>query len=648
TNVDAGSEDLQLVLAPGGTLTGIVADPEGRPLDTFRVDPQSLDGESDRFGHAHFIDVASSDGRFTFEGLPEGTYSVRAEAPEWAPGDVSNLEVSGGRTTDAGVIRLGRGGIVRGVAVDGGGAAVAGATVSVGPSGIWGGRRDAETQSAVDGRFEIRGLAPGRVVVRATHPAYATGVKTGVDVDPGKEPADVKLVLSAGGRIQGVAKMRDGTPLAGANVWVTPERLTEEAPFLHDGGGHARVEADGSFLVERLPDGPVTVRLGSPRDGPFVGDLEQVVRVVEGETTTVAFIVREILVTGRVTRAGAGVPKVRVTVNAGEMPGAPYVPPAPPAGVGPQPLTGVTRDDGSYELLVFETGPSTGLVSSLDGAVRYAARQGTVPDADRFELDFTLRGVPVTGVVVDKDTGEVLEHAQVGLRTTEGQEGGNARSGPDGRFSLEVEPGDYVFAVGVDGYAFVEGERNVGPAGLVDWRVEMVRGQKLHGRVVDAAGRAASGVPLLALGTGLMGVFDFTVSREDGRFRFDRLQAKPCDVVAASPLGFAVRRDVSPGETDVVLTLSPAGRIRLTIVDAQGAPVTGARARVAALDGRPLVLPVNTAVSDPAGALDLAAPAGSVEVEAEKDGHGGTITVAVEGGATAAARVVLGAASGKP
>jgi hypothetical protein len=442
--------------------------------------------------------------------------------------------------------------------------------------------------------------------------------------------------------------MRDGTPLAGANVWVTPERLTEEAPFLHDGGGHARVEADGSFLVERLPDGPVTARLASPRDGPFLGDLEQKARVVDGETTTVAFIVREILVTGRVTRAGTGVPKVRVTVNAGEMPGAPYGPKAPPAGVGPQPLTSVTRDDGSYELLVFETGPSTGLVSSLDGAVRYAVRQGTVPDADRFELDFTLRGVPVSGVVVDKDTGEVLEHAQVGLRTKEGREGGNARSGSDGRFSLEVEPSDYVFAVGVDGYAFVEGERNVGPAGLVDWRVEMVRGQKLHGRVVDGAGRAAPGVPLLAYATGAMGLADFTVSSDDGGFRFDRLQAAPCDVAAASPLGIAIRRDASPGEKDVLLTLSPAGRVHLAIVDGQGVPVANARARVAALDGRPVLLPLNTPASDAAGALELAAPLGTVEVEAEKDGRGGRITVTVEGGATAATRVVLGAASRKP
>jgi len=60
-----------------------------------------------------YKDVTAPDGRFLLEDLAEGTYVVRARAPEVMPGTVSGVRVVAGRTADAGVIRLGAGGIVR-------------------------------------------------------------------------------------------------------------------------------------------------------------------------------------------------------------------------------------------------------------------------------------------------------------------------------------------------------------------------------------------------------------------------------------------------------------------------------------------------------------------------------------------------------
>src|SRR5262249_17316794 len=156
--------------------------------------------------------VGAGDGRFTVEDLAEGTYVLQVMVPDRAPVSVSNLKVAPGATTDAGTIRTPRGGVVRGTVVDTAGSGIAGAS-----GGVRGPGQDIAswsdmfvTLSEPGGSFEIRGIRPGKAGVQASHPSFAPA-KTDTEVDPAKGPAEVRLVLMQGGRIEGSARKRDGT-----------------------------------------------------------------------------------------------------------------------------------------------------------------------------------------------------------------------------------------------------------------------------------------------------------------------------------------------------------------------------------------------------------------------------------------------------
>ena len=128
---DAGSEKpVRLVATPAGTITGSVVDGRRRPVSTFTVIAERVEKDDPGYGASGYKAVTSSEGRFTLEDLAAGTYVVRASAPEAAPGSVAGVKLAAGGTTDAGVIRLGAGGIVRGAVVDTSGAPVAGATLA--------------------------------------------------------------------------------------------------------------------------------------------------------------------------------------------------------------------------------------------------------------------------------------------------------------------------------------------------------------------------------------------------------------------------------------------------------------------------------------------------------------------------------------
>jgi hypothetical protein len=122
-----GPDPADLVLSPGGAIAGLVVEEGDRPVDSYRV--SASPDRAGRRGRDASKSVASGDGRFLLEDLAEGTYVVQVLAPERAPGSASGVAVVPGRTTDAGTIRLGRGGVVRGAVVDAAGSGVAGATV---------------------------------------------------------------------------------------------------------------------------------------------------------------------------------------------------------------------------------------------------------------------------------------------------------------------------------------------------------------------------------------------------------------------------------------------------------------------------------------------------------------------------------------
>src|SRR5262249_22252375 len=107
------------------------------------------------------------------------------------------LEVKEGRDTDAGTIRLPRGGRIEGTLVDGGGKGISGGSVFLrGGDGEFLEEWTATTSDG-SGHFEYGGVPNGTWDVVARAPGRSTAVARGVGVGEGAV-ATVRLVLAGG------------------------------------------------------------------------------------------------------------------------------------------------------------------------------------------------------------------------------------------------------------------------------------------------------------------------------------------------------------------------------------------------------------------------------------------------------------------
>jgi hypothetical protein len=417
---------------------------------------------------------------------------------------------------------------------------------------------------------------------------------------------------------------------------------------------------DGAFVADHVMPGRAMLELmafasASPMmSGSSENILSSVVsrelEVREGETTQVDLALRDVVVEGRVTRGAEPEPGVVVSVmSAAGSSMMTWVGPrvARTLLAGPQPLATTTREDGRYELLVFA--PGRAYVEVVGGGQRHAAREVDIPDADRFELDIALGAASVSGIVVDRASGSPVPEATLSLLKADGKsDGGGGESGADGRFTIAADPGEYDLYARAPDRAPATQRLSVGTGGLSDVRVELERGQEIRGRLVDAAGRAAAGLLVLATtADGEPG--GHANSGPDGTFRFGGLAAKPYGIVSGSELaGYAVRSSVRPGGEPLTLTLQPAGRVVVRVVDAASQPVANAFPRVETVDGARVRMPGRVSgPTDPEGLFTLSCPSGVVEVVARDAKRLGRASVPVAPGATVPLTIVLGADAAK-
>lgn len=635
TTVEAESADLDLVLDPAGSIAGVVVDEKGATVPAFNVAAEKGDYESDAYD-----EFSEPDGRFLLENVGDGIWTVQVSARGYAPASLPELAVRAGRTTDVGRIRLTRGATVRGQVVTPDDSPVPGATIrAVQPQPTamnWG---DAPTSSSdASGLFELTGVPPGTADVIASHPGHAEGRVRGIETDPARA-VEVRIVLGRGGRIEGTARRRDGGSLAGAFVQAR-RQYSFETP-------RGQVGPDGSFAIERVPAGRARVALMLPGGGGRSSSAAmREVDVREGETVTVDLVLASILVSGRVTRAGDPVAGARVNLRMRDAAayfysGGPLATPASP-GAGPQRGTALTDEGGFYQLFVDSPGRGWATVEAGSPPVQHGFGDIEVPDAESHTLDFALGSAPLSGVVVDAETNSALADAMVSANPREGGgPGGSSRTGPDGRFRLEVEPGDYQLAARRDGYSRTEVEVLSGIAGLSEIVLALDKGEAISGRVVDARGSGVAGTLVSATGPDR---FNGAATTADGHFRITGLKAASYTLLAGSAgFGFAIRSAVTAPAEGITLQLSPGGRVRVRTLGVDGSPAKAARVRVAEVDGL-TVQSFESEETDTEGLTELAAPAGVVtlEVTASDDQDGtGRLTLTVPEGQTVPAEIAL-------
>jgi hypothetical protein len=139
------------------------------------------------------------DGVAEIDDVPPGTYTLRARGSDRVARELKGQVVVEGSTTDCGRIELDVAGRIRGRVVGGDGQQVGMAMVQYRLAGAGApGAGAEEREPAMGGSFTLRGLAPGRYLVRAESlDDGAIGPEVEVDVAAGRTAGGVELRLPA-------------------------------------------------------------------------------------------------------------------------------------------------------------------------------------------------------------------------------------------------------------------------------------------------------------------------------------------------------------------------------------------------------------------------------------------------------------------
>jgi len=213
-------------------------------------------------------------GLFRFEGLAPGEYRVSIESPGWLPAR-ERITLEAGRTTER-TVALSAGATIAGVVRDEKGNPISGASVSLTreetrEDGSWTSFTSGRTETDADGRFEIRGLAPGRHELSAFLPGICD-LPEDLVVDAPK--TDLVLTL----RRMGVLRVRFAAPDGGPRL---PERVfvwEHLASGAGSGSGHALT--DGVLILRGFRGEEKRIQVQFGEFVPF----RRTVRIDWGET----------------------------------------------------------------------------------------------------------------------------------------------------------------------------------------------------------------------------------------------------------------------------------------------------------------------------------------------------------------------------
>ena len=265
---------VKLELHPGSGIAGRVVDPDDKPVRLAAVIVRS--GGKDKVFHT------SPGGKFQLDPTTFDASDATAHAltPWHAPS--AELPIRPGEEL---VLRVGHGGALAGLVVDGNGKPLGGAVVTVDRFESRGlnpfrSFRDRPSRTRADGRFEFSRLRPGRYDLRAEHPAFAAGFLRQIWLNGGDRQENLRIVLSSGAVVRGrVTSKAEGAPLAGVAV------------ILHEPGSklpprRTTTGASGAYRLEGLSPGMRTIRFQHAKfltelsSGLSVPDRGEVVRDV--------------------------------------------------------------------------------------------------------------------------------------------------------------------------------------------------------------------------------------------------------------------------------------------------------------------------------------------------------------------------------
>lgn len=481
-------------LVRGAVVAGVVVDDDDRPVAGARIDVVSADGPSPGLTTA----AMPATGGFRaalFEAALTGPVPLRGGELGVTLGEVPPIPL-----------------------VPGTGAAVGGLDPAAGVT-------DAQ------GRFSVQGVVPGRVRVLALHPDHAPGSTEPFDVVSGGERTDLRIVMPAGGTVDGRVVDARGFPVERVRI----ELVSPSEPYPRG----AITASDGTFVFEAVA-GPVTVTAYPMELAPVAASVEvptgAVVRVeltLDGDS--------EVLHGRTVDDRGFAVAQVRLVVRSLRA-------------NRPVARIATSGDDGTFDVTGLPPPPYSVEADHPDYAVVRVPRVARVPD----ELTVTLiSGASVRGLCIDSWTRAPVPFARVELMTTaQTVRLERAVSDVRGRFEVvRVPRGAYELRISASGYLPVARPvaMEASARGLEDLdlaELELAPAGTVEGTVVDAYGHPVAGAQVtLADATDRPGGV-----RTDAEGRFVLPGVPPGDVTLAARhaeqgTGVAGPLRVLPGDT---------------------------------------------------------------------------------------------------
>jgi len=418
------AEPVRIVLDKAAALRGRVLGPDGTPQPDaqVRARPASWNGGVSVVRFAYYCIpeesvVADAEGRFTFERLEPGPFTVVAEVPGLHPGTSGRivLEASSAKDLD---LQLREGGVVAGRVLDPDGAPIPGASVEV-----WLSPGEIKATSGPDGSFRLAGADRGYFQVRASAEHFQPGA---VEVYLADEELKTDVVLEREGNLFEIAGRvlgPDGQPVEGALV--------------AGSAAEAASARDGSFSL-RLPGArfagtPLTVFLSARKEGlaPFRKD------VVLSEARTEGLVIHletGVRVSGRILGLTPAERKgVKATLSR-----------LAEGGDSQMEITASSDAAGRFEL---GPAPSGTWLAAAQSGDRRASRQIVLgPGQAEVSVDLTFPSLwEVSGRIFDAG-GLPAARAWVAASDTKGMIA-RAWTHSDGTFSLRVPAGDLTLSV---------------------------------------------------------------------------------------------------------------------------------------------------------------------------------------------------------
>ncbi len=245
---EGNTADLRLVLGPaGGTVSGVVVDAQNRPVPdaVVRVGRGATSGIVASGAGAPPIPAlvrTDGEGRFAAIGLPPGEQPVVARARGKAPWQ-GTCEVAANLTVPL-KIQLVDGATIQGTVRTAAGEIAPRVEIEVGE---WEDLAHYRTLTSPEGRFELKGLPAGEVVVRAAHDDFGKAEQRAQTV-PGST-AQCDLQLSRGLELHGRVVDEQNAGVAKA--------MLEFTGFVTGPGWwhHGVTDGEGRFSVPNCPEG---------------------------------------------------------------------------------------------------------------------------------------------------------------------------------------------------------------------------------------------------------------------------------------------------------------------------------------------------------------------------------------------------------